>query len=141
MKKIIILLIVVFCSCQDIIVNSDPEIDKAFWLKYGESKILQPANLEVGFQQILEESRCASDVVCVWEGRARVRLWVLQGQADSTFVDTVISGYVTEAHTDGHVSQDTLGYRVTLMQLDPYPVSTENPEQSEYKALLKISML
>jgi len=139
MKKFSLLLLFVFISC-DAILNPVANLDEPFWLEFGQVKVLPPDNLRIEFRQLLEESRCPSDVICVWEGRARIGL-LLQTPADSIQVELLLPGFATQADTLAHQPVDTLGYRMTLMQLDPYPNTQRRPQNSDYKALLKISRL
>ncbi len=139
MEKLLLPLLGLLTAC-DVILNPVANFDEPFWLRFGESKVLMPDNLRIEFRQLLEESRCASDVICVWEGRARIGL-LLQTPADSIQVELLLPGFATQADTLAHQPVDTLGYRMTLMQLDPYPKSDRPTRPSDYKALLKVSRL
>lgn len=138
MKKIALLLLILFSACHGIL--NPVNFEGPFFLNFGESKILTPDNLRVEFKQIIEESRCPSDVVCVWEGRARIGL-LLQTPADTIHVELVLPGFASQSDTLAHQPVDTIGYRITLLQLDPYPQSDRQPRDSDYRALLKISRL
>ncbi len=137
MKKVALLALVLFCACEGIL--SPVNLDEPFFLNFGE-KVLTPDNLCIEFQQVLEESRCPSDAICVWAGRARIGL-LLQTAADSVQVELAIPGFVAQSDTLAHQPVDTIGYRITLLQLDPYPQSDRQPRDSDYRALLKISRL
>jgi len=139
MKKLFFSLLCLSIAC-DAIINPLANFDEPFWLNFGESKVLMPDILRVEFQRLLEESRCPSDVICVWEGRARIGL-LLQTPADSIQVELLLPGFATQGDTLAHQPVDTLGYRMTLMQLDPYPKSDRPTRPSDYKALLKVSRL
>jgi hypothetical protein len=138
MKKVALFSLVLFCACEGIL--SPVNLDEPFFLNFGGSKVLRPDNLRIEFQQVLEESRCPSDAVCIWAGRARIGL-LLQTTADSVRLELVIPGFVAQSDTLAHQPVDTIGYRITLLQLDPYPHSQRQAPDSEYRALLKISRL
>ena len=125
-------------SCDSSGLNSHAKFDEQFWLKFGENKFLQSEQLEIGFDELLGDSRCGEDVVCIWAGVARIKLWVFKPANDTTFVTSEIAGYMT-AKSEHHVSADTLGYRITLLQLDPYPNTSRQRRLSDYEALLVIS--
>jgi hypothetical protein len=139
MKYLIFVSALLFLACQSIL-GPNIELDEPFELGFNESKILDDDDLRVEFSQLLEDSRCPTDVQCPWEGRARIGLF-LQTPADSHQVTLSISGYATLTDTLAHQPVDTLGYRFTLLQLDPYPVSDQQPQNSDYIAILKISRL
>lgn len=78
----------------------------------------------------IQESRCPSDVVCVWEGEAIVKVDV-----ESPFTGTLeLSTY------DNQV--DTLNnYSFELMEVSPYPISTEVIDLEDYEITLKVKEL
>ena len=143
MKRLLLISILILTSCgDDSIVPPDWEGEATIQLKVGQSLSLFEDNpLEVGFEEVLQDSRCPLDVFCFWEGVAELRLWLLTNGRDSVFITSRIYGYVTAADTAAHKSIDTIGYRVTTMQLDPYPKLDVPTEQSSYKVLIRISKL
>jgi len=139
MKKIALLLLVLFSACHGLL--NPVSFEGPFFLNFGESKILTPDNLRVEFNQIIEESRCPGDVLCPWEGRARIGL-LLQSAGDTVQVELTLPGFATQSDTLAHQPVDTIGYRITLLQLDPYPDTQRPPQRdSDYRALLNISRL
>jgi len=103
-------------------------------LRYGESIVVPGTVLEVGFQALLADSRCPSDVVCVWEGEGRVELGVTLGDGPTMPV---------ELNTGGPRSTTHGGYTITLVELDPYPVSTRPrvPEDYVLRVLVRARVL
>ncbi len=139
MKRVfVVCTLLLLAACENAILNSIAVSDEPFWLNLGESKVLPPDNIQIGFRQVLSDSRCPLDasVVCVWPGRAEIRLWLRKQQSDSTFVNLSIAGYITQADTCCHLSTDTLGYRITLLQLD-FISRAHSYSLADYKALLK----
>ncbi len=142
MKYFTALLFILCCSCDNgrttapIIPTSDIIV-----LKEGESAYVDPFNIRVGFQKVLGDSRCAIGVICVWEGRADVRLWFSKSRSDTVFFTAPIYGYVTQVDTGRHVPVDTLGYRFKILQLDPYPeIGTRWPPEF-YTATIHVKKL
>ncbi len=75
----------------------------------------------------INDSRCPSDVVCIWEGKADVKI-----QVESPF-----SGTITLSTYDNPV--DTVGnYSFKLIDVSPYPISTKTIKLDEYDVTLKI---
>jgi hypothetical protein len=95
-------------KCNVIITNSG-EIEYQFELKYGRSRVL-PNGLKLGFKELLSESRCPIGVVCVWEGKADISLWMLKSGLDTVSFQLQIYGYVDKTNTARHKYIDTLGY-------------------------------
>lgn len=137
-KSIFLIAALLLFACDSSVVNPLAQLGEPFWLKFGESKLLQSEQLEIGFDEVLEDSRCPEDVVCVIAGDAKIKLWLLKPAHDTTFLSVTISGFVT-AESERHVSTDTLDYRIMLKQLDPYPNTSRQRRLSDYEALLVIT--
>ena len=81
-------------------------------------------NLMLYFYDI-EDSRCPSDVTCVWEGRVLAMIRVSNSTHD-----------VGGPQEIGFVQKTFPPYLITLKDIQPYPVSTEKPD---YVVTLNIS--
>jgi len=55
-------------------VHNPVSLDQDFTLRMNQSANIQAAGLTVTFRSVLEDSRCPTDVVCIWQGNARVVL-------------------------------------------------------------------
>jgi len=86
----------------------------------------QYKDLELYFYDI-EDSRCPLDVTCVWEGEVTVMIHV-RNQTHK------IAGYFTPGYTISYITP----YNVTLVDIQPHPISTEKPD---YIATLEITTL
>lgn len=71
---------------------------------------------------VAEDSRCPSDVECVWAGRVMIEVNV------STKDGTLIKS----AKLEEKKSFVAGGARITLAQVEPYPVSTKEIEDGDY---------
>jgi len=83
-------------------------------------------NLSFWFYDI-EDSRCPSDVTCIWEGEVKVMINI-RNQTHKISAQFTPNYSVTYIHP----------YNITLTNIQPYPVSTEKPD---YTATLKIESL
>jgi hypothetical protein len=87
----------------------------------------------VGFFQLVEDSRCPTDVVCVWEGNAAVGVGLTLGTGPTypfTLNTTLEPGAVEHG-----------GWRVTLVDVLPAPVSTQPIPPQAYRARLRIQRI
>jgi len=138
----------IFCGCAFLIwsaacieVTSPDYFDDngdTLVLKFGETKIGQSSGVRLTFSEILEDSRCPGNVRCCWEGIARIQVGVRNSLQESVLVNLPIYGYLTAGDSMRHVTVDTLGYSLKLLQLDPYPEETVEPEISTYQATISI---
>lgn len=108
-------------------------------LREGESVLLHPDEVLVEFTRTEEESRCPEDVVCVWAGRAIIQLRLNPDRPSPSEFALTIPGTVKSPY-DG-TPFDTLGYRWTLRQLNPYPRSSTPSGPIPYEPLLRIQKL
>ena len=101
------------------------ELGEPFMIKIHQT--LSVDSLDVEFSGI-DDSRCPSDVTCVWEGRASVTLRIYnQTQSQSIILST---NEITTFRMNS--------YEITLIDVLPYPVSTKDITE-EYVATINIS--
>jgi hypothetical protein len=141
MKKIsLFLLILFFASCQKAPIEASlPGVNQPFELVNGESITLTQYNIQVGFDSVLSESRCPIGVRCFWEGEASIKLWLTGRSIQKTYCKVSIHGYTGIEDTLHHRYVDTLGYRIKLMELDPYPQYPVPNDYKKYKATLLVT--
>ena len=121
---------------SDLGVSSEVALDQEFQLQVGERAVVppggtQPGGLTITFLRVTQDSRCPSDVTCVWSGDAEVVLELVTRESGSQTVTV---------HT--HVEPRTataVGYAVRLVDLDPYPRSETPIAPSSYVATLIVS--
>ena len=94
-------------------------LDERFALERGASALVDGQRLR--FDAVVEDSRCPTNVTCVWEGKAVVSL-TFTGEQSISEIRLEIPGYVT-AETEPSESQTVTreGYTFTLLALNPYP--------------------
>jgi hypothetical protein len=130
-------------SCGDELVSSAVEVRPGQEVEWrvveGKDFVLLPENVVVAFRRVVEDSRCPADVVCVWEGRAQIRLEVVRPAGESYTSLLTIPGLVETPYRGGTVEID--GYAFRLLQLDPYPKFSERDRPRPYEALLGIERL
>ena len=137
---LLLLFLTLIAACD----NEEPEnvyvnINEIFTLKCGESVTVKPDNFDIGFCEVISDSRCPTNLQCFWEGVAGIKVWICESGQAANFIKLPIYGYVALEDTMNHVTVDTLGYRLSLLQLDPYPYEHEERDYSEYEATIFIS--
>lgn len=75
----------------------------------------------------INDSRCPSDVQCIWEGKVDVKIKVLNPTSGTITLSTY------------HHLIDTIGnYSFEIKDVSPYPVSNKTIKLEEYDVTLKI---
>ena len=111
----------------------NPGLNEEFTLSPGQTVAVNGAKLSLTFEKVSEDSRCPTDVTCIWEGDAVVVLRIKLEAEEVT----------REVHTQGgepRLRKAPVGdYVVTLVRLDPEPRSTSPIEPSAYRATLLVA--
>jgi hypothetical protein len=85
--------------------------------------------IRVAFDAVTEDSRCPTDVQCVWEGNGGIRLTLTGGDQTGVFIvnsssDPRLVGFQ--------------GFALGFSDLRPYPVSTQAIDPDDYVATISI---
>jgi len=108
-----------------------------FELDYGETVAVKGTNLELTFSFVSNDSRCPSDVTCIWQGEAVVLFSVNGKDVIGYQAETRIPGLTPTPYYDNQTVE--LGdLTLRLLRLSPYPVEAHHPEAKEYQALVVI---
>lgn len=86
-----------------------------------------PHGLSVEFVKVVEDSRCPSDVTCVWAGEVKVQLST-RVRASETVQLEITAGQ------DATVG----GFRLAVMHVQPERVSTRAIAPEEYRVTLRV---
>ena len=113
---------------------SSPEIQvdrvSQFELHVGETARVRDEGVAIRFVGVGEDSRCPSDVKCVWAGNAALRFSLVsaEGRETEQKLNTTLEPR----------SVTTPSYRLTLVSLNPVPLSTSKIAASGYVVRLKV---
>jgi hypothetical protein len=107
-------------------------VGKKFQLGINETASVQPEGLEIKIVKI-QDSRCPSTVVCIWEGRANVWIDIRQGQENKTINMT------TKASVNNPSTVEFKNYSISLLQVDPYPQKGADIQLSNYTVTLLVT--
>ena len=108
---------------------TEVSLNQEFELLVGETARVTGTGQLVRFEAVPADSRCPTDVTCVWAGNALVRVRV-QGQE----TDSLLELNTTLEPKTGRVGE----VRVELRGLEPAPRSTEPPAERRYRARLLV---
>lgn len=103
------------------------ELDAPFELGVGQQAVIESENVTVTFVKVAGDSRCPSDVVCIWQGQAMVTVSVEVGGEDMGEQTLVIGADPAPSAVFGQ-------YSVRLAGLEPYPQSSAPTDPQDYVA-------
>ncbi len=99
----------------------DIQPDQAFTISVNQTAQFSDKELTLTLQEVLEDSRCPSNVNCPEAGQARISIRISQiGQAPATL----------EMNTNPPLKLDVVnynGFQIRLLTLNPYPEDIETP--------------
>lgn len=121
---LLLLISIIAFSCErDSYITSGVDIEKDLnkvsdslivKIKYSEEVKLSK-NLALKFDALLEDSRCPINAMCIWAGRAKIMLFVKDGDG----------GKFMELNTAAGINHDVYDkYDFRLQNLSPYPDTT-----------------
>ncbi len=119
------LLVLAGCAILDNNDSADaPEEPAVVVLQEGQRITLPAHEATLRFVEKTEDSRCAANLVCIWEGRVKILMEVARSGQGSVSFELV--GFVdadgNDPSSDPGLVHDALGLRFTLENVDPYPI-------------------
>ena len=105
---------------------SAPIITEAqFQLKVNQTSSLESDGIKVKLLNVTADSRCPSDVTCVWQGEVKISVNVIRNNQDlGDFSLTSRGGQDLGINFDGHSIQ--------VVKVEPYPTSGKKISTSDY---------
>ena len=105
-------------------------LNQDFSLRPGQSAMVAAAGLTVGFQAVLEDSRCPVNSDCVWAGNAKVALDVVdvEGRSIATTLNTELEPRTARVGS----------FELRLISLAPRPELGVPIPRREYTVTLRI---
>ena len=102
-----------------------------FQLGFNQTATIQDLQIKI---VNITDSRCPSDVTCVWQGQAKILVNVGKNGQDSG--NLTLTTLNDKKQTIPSFDQ----YYIELMKVDPYPVSDKKIQLSDYIITLKLSL-
>jgi hypothetical protein len=102
-----------------------------FQLGFNQTATMQELQIKI---TNLTDSRCPSDVTCVWQGQAKILIVINKNSQNLGNFSLILNDKNLEARSFDH-------YSIQLIKVDPSPISTKNIQLSDYDVTLKLSLL
>ena len=87
------------------------------------------SGIELGFDEVLEDSRCPADAVCVWAGTARLKAWLRASGSRREL----------ELKTFPQQPVPIEGFTIEVRALEPFPYSNVRIDPRGYVATLVVT--
>jgi hypothetical protein len=112
--------------------NAISSTNKAqFQLKVNQTFSVESYGITVKFLNVTSDSRCPSDVTCIWQGEAKVLVNIIENNQDrGNFILSTLVGH----------DQIVFGtHALHLMQVNPFVSSTKKISNTDYEITLEMS--
>ena len=130
--SIITILILPLAACGNTPAEVYADQGEEFSLSIGQSAAINGQALRITFEDVIEDSRCASDIDCIWAGRVSCIIKLADGSAPYRMVLTE-SGL-----TDQYTSETYREYQLAF-HVRPYPEAGQSIQRDEYSLQLIVS--
>jgi len=130
--SIITILILPLAACGNTPAEVYADPGEEFSLSIGQSATIKGQSLRITFEDVIEDSRCPSDVTCIWAGRVSCIIKLADGSAPYRMVLTE-SGL-----TDQYTSETYREYQLAF-HVRPYPEAGQSIRRDEYRLQLIVS--
>jgi hypothetical protein len=114
--------------------NLEVRLNEEFSLAIGQQAHITGENLEVGFKEVIEDSRCPKDVTCFWTGRVSCVIELVH--TGSSYRMVLTEPGLTEEYTKERYE----GYEICF-HMTPYPEAGKKIAKDAYRLHLIISKL
>ena len=104
-----------------------PLLGREFRLEFGKSITIEPEDLQIKFVNVVEDSRCPVDALCVWAGRAIILIGVTSKGRGLGELELRLDPENQEL-VEGEIGD----YLITISGLNPHPETEDPIEESDY---------
>ena len=98
-------------------------------LRPGQTSKSGAAGLRVKFENVVSDSRCPADVVCIQAGEAVVRITVIGGDGNRRSYELRTTGATSVVHD---------GVTIAIEGVEPRPVSARSIRPADYRLTLRV---
>ncbi len=129
LASVSILLFLVSCTGTN---KLKADLGQEFTLSIGQSAQIEGENLQVRFEEVLEDSRCATGATCIWEGRVSIAVEINDNGSPYKMV------LIQSGMNNQYVSETYKAYQLTF-KVNPYPELGTDIATGDYQLLLTVS--
>ena len=102
-----------------------------FHIQFNQTATIQDLQIKI---TNLTDSRCPSDVTCIWQGQAKILVDINKDNQSLGNFNLILNDKNSESQSFDH-------YSISLIEVNPYPISTNKTHLSDYDITLKLSLL
>lgn len=89
----------------------------------------------ITFVEVLEDSRCPTNVTCIWEGRVKLKVKV-QANGKDVEMEELIFGATRSGEDKNHMFYSSEAIKLEGMKVTPYPNTEKDKKENGYTLLV-----
>jgi hypothetical protein len=105
-------------------------LNQQFTLAPGDVATVQDTSMRIQFLAVANDSRCPADALCITGGDALVQIRVRDNNLNDYELHTGDESRAVISHN---------GFRIALMQVQPYPFSSRTIRPEDYRATFTVT--
>lgn len=117
----------VACQSTSAPAPQSASLNQEIQLAPGQQAAYQQQALNVEFVRVVDDSRCPSDVTCVWAGEVKVQLATRINAAEAVQHEIIAGQHATVGD-----------FRLLVVKVQPEPISTRPVSPEEYRVTLRV---
>jgi hypothetical protein len=130
--SIITILVLPLVACGNTHPKVYADLGQEFSLSLGQTATINGQALQITFEDVIEDSRCPSDVTCIWAGRVSCVIKLVEVSSQYRMVLTELG--LTDQYTRETYREYQLAFHVI-----PYPEAGQSIRSDEYRLQLIVS--
>jgi len=129
--SLIIVLLLPLAACGGS-AQVNANLGEEFSLSIGQTANIKGQDLQITFEDVIEDSRCPSDVTCIWAGRVSCIIKIVGDSSPYRMV-------LTEPGLSAQYTSVTYREYQLAFHVSPYPEAGQAIQKSEYRLQLIVS--
>jgi len=128
----ITVLVLPLAACGSAPAQVNADLGEEFSLSIGQTAIIRGQALQITFEDVIEDSRCPSDVTCIWAGRVSCIIKIVEDSSPYRMA-------LTEPGLTAQYASETYREYQLAFHVIPYPEAGQSIQKGEYRLQLIVN--
>lgn len=129
---LVVVMAILMTGCAGTTGQVKAQLGEEFSLSLGQTAVMRGENLEITFEEVLEDSRCPKGGICVWAGRVRCLVQITINSSSEKIELT------EPVKSDQYTKEIYKSYKFAFHVI-PYPDINKQIEESEYRLIMIVN--
>lgn len=136
MKNLLVLLLLIASTTAFSQSKEDKPVDvPKIAMKVALGETIVTNGYSITFSEVLEDSRCPTNVTCIWEGRVKINVKI-EEKGKKAVTETLIFGATRSGEDKNHMFFTSGGMKLEGIKVTPYPKTDKEKKEEKYTLLV-----